>query len=92
MNILINSNTGVVVAATMNKPEKVSNGILVDGVIYGQRDLNIIEDVDLQVLPFKNTLINGVVGINPEWESSNSKAVQDAIDNYTLELLDGGLL
>lgn len=90
MKIIIRKEKGVVIdyAETI---VSVNNGLLCNGVVYGEKDLEVIE-TDAEIVPYKNTIINGIVGINPEWEASIDKAKQDAIDDYTLELIEGGLL
>jgi len=88
--VLVKPNGIVVAVATT--VEQVPNGLLVDNdVIYADPNLTVVE-TDEEVLPFKNTLIDGVVGINPQYLVSEEYIRQQAIDEYTLELLEGGII
>lgn len=51
--------------------EVVENGILINNVIYAEQGLTVIE-TDKEVVPFRNTLVDGVVGTNPLWEISEA--------------------
>lgn len=87
---LIVKQDGVVVAKGINVVV-VENGIFCDNCIYGEQGLSIVETTQ-DVLPFKNTLINDVVGINPVWTISEEAIKQQAIDEYTLSLINGGTI
>lgn len=89
MKIII-KNDGVVVAKGVNVMA-VENGIFCDNCIYAEPDLSIVE-TSKEVLPFKNTLINDVVGINPVWTTTEEAIKQQAIDEYTLSLINGGII
>ncbi|MCM1567735.1 MAG: hypothetical protein FNP40_02535 [Dehalobacter sp. 4CP] len=89
MKIILNP-LNVVVAKGVDI-RQVENGILCDGCVYIEQNLSISE-TDLEIAPFKNTLIDGVVGINPVWQASADGIKEQAIDEYTLSLIDGGII
>lgn len=89
MKVILNSQS--VVVATGIEVEPVETGLLCNEVIYGEPGL-IVTETSLEVIPFKNTLIDGIVGINPLWTISEQAIREKAIDDYTLELLEGGML
>lgn len=83
MKVVLKSN-GVVVTIGIDV-YLVENGIFVDNVIYGEQGLHVVE-TELEVLPFKNTLIDGVVGINPFWTVSEQAIKEMAQDDIVAEL------
>jgi len=74
----------------------VPNGIDVGGLIYGQKNLTIVEvesiPVEITLIPYKYIYSDGNYIINQQYELSVENRIKQAIDSYTLELIEGGLL
>lgn len=70
--------------------EQVDNGILIGGYIYPDGEIILI--TDQEVTPQKHKYIGGAIVINEDYVNSVEAQIQQAIDNYTLELLEKGLL
>lgn len=88
---VITKNYNGVVVAVSDEGEIVESGILMNSAIYAEQGLEL-QECEQQLVPFKHCLKNGVVSINPEFEITEQAIREKAIDDYTLELIEGGVL
>lgn len=66
MKVLIKEN-GLVVA-TSSAAETVINGIFMNGVIFGEKELQLLDMSDtLDIVPQKHMIVNGEVLLNPDY-------------------------
>ena len=85
--ILVDNN---VVIAVMNEYEQKENGKLINGTIYPMGEvIDII--APSEVIPQKYGY-NGEFYVRNEWLATEEAIKQQAIDDYTLELIDGGVI
>lgn len=81
-----------VVIAIMDNFEEKPNGRLINGCIYPMGEVvEVTPPSDIIPQKYCYTEADGFY-INPVWEQSVEQEVQKAIDNYTLELINGGMI
>jgi hypothetical protein len=88
--ILIDENDVVIVVG--KSYEEVSNGFLINDVVYPHgRLVNINTEDHIVPMKYCYTQENGFY-INEAWASSIEVQIQDALDEYTMELIIGGII
>jgi hypothetical protein len=79
-----------IIIAIANDYEVVENGTKIAGTIYPFG--TIVTIADQEIVPVKHKLVDGEVVINQDYVNSVDAQIQQAIDAYTLELLEGGVI
>jgi hypothetical protein len=79
-----------VIIAVADDYEIVENGTKIAGTIYPFGTIETI--ADQEIIPVKHKLVNGEVVINQDYVNSIEAQIQQAIDEYTLQLLEGGVI
>ncbi len=87
MNVLVYED---VIIAVADDYEIVENGTKIAGTIYPFGTIETI--ADQEIIPVKHKLVNGEVVINQDYVNSIEAQIQQAIDEYTLQLLEGGVI
>lgn len=81
MKVLIKEN-GLVVA-TSSAAETVINGIFMNGVIFGEKELQLLDMSDtLDIVPQKHMIVNGEVLLNPDYIENEVMQLDSSIFKF----------